>query len=116
MDQANTSGLTEENTQASGISTKCRAVECSLGMTAGDTRESTLTTRNTERESSHGQMVVSTMASGGTENKTAMENTSMLKETLGTAGGKMENAGSGCSKKNTRMASKIQHIDIIIIM
>ena len=58
------SGLTAENSRATGFVTRCMVAAFLLGQMEEGTKGSTSTIRNRGMESSHGLMVESTMAPG----------------------------------------------------
>ena len=65
------SGLTEKCTMGNGKKTKCTVKACSFGVTAKDTKDSSLMTSVKAAVLSFGKTVASTMANGAKESNTA---------------------------------------------
>jgi hypothetical protein len=70
MGKANTYGLTEESTKASGSTIRWKATACLLGATAVDMWANTKTTKSMDKALSNGQMVGSILDNGAKGNNT----------------------------------------------
>merc|ERR1712166_516488 len=91
-------GLMVENIQENGTSTKCTEEACLPGPMVASMKVNTLMTRKKDTVFSCGPMVVSTMASGKTENNTAEAPTFLVKVKPKPVNGKKGSAFSGLKK------------------
>ena len=89
------SGLTTENTRASGRTTRCTERVFSLGLTVVSTTETTTMTRKRAREYSRGQTAGNTMETGLTENSTASVPTTLQSQRSRKANGEKARESGG---------------------
>jgi hypothetical protein len=105
--EAFTCGQILESTMASGRTTRCTAAVSSHGLTAGNTKETTMMTRSRDEESSLGLMVASMMVIGSTANNMEKAFISLLRVKLREESGKKARELDGLAPRMNEESSLI---------